>query len=400
MYSVREARRLARRALPPVVFDYVDGGADDEVTMRANAAAFEGVELVPRLGVDVDSPELGTTVLGTELSLPVLLAPCGLVRVMHPDAAGGVARAASRHGTISVLSTVAGTPLEEVAADAVGPLWFQLYATSRAEAEVLVQRARDVGVSALVVTLDTPVLGNRERDVRHGVAPPLRVSHHNAVNLGYQVLSRPTWVWRLARQGIRVRGNTAPRPGRTVGEREAAGPTVGAVAIAASPFRWEDVEWLRTQWDGPLVVKGILSPRDARRAVAAGADGVIVSNHGGRQLDGAPATLRVLPSVVEAVGSETEVLLDGGVRRGAHVVAALALGARAVLIGRPYLYGLAVAGAAGVEQILSVLRVEMARTMALLGCPSVHDLSPQWIRNAPAMSAAEPLRNPTGTVRQ
>ncbi|HXW31893.1 MAG TPA: alpha-hydroxy acid oxidase [Acidimicrobiales bacterium] len=389
IYSIGEARRLAKRVLPPVVFDYVDGGADDEVTMRANTAAFEEVDLVPRLGIDVGSPELRTTVLGSELSMPILLAPCGLVRVMHPDAAGGVARAAARHGTISVLSTVAGTPLEEVAAEAAGPLWFQLYATNRAEAEGLVERAAVAGAGAIVVTLDTPVLGNRERDVRHRVAPPLRVSPHNAVHLGYQVLSRPAWVWRLARQGVRVRGSSHRRPAESAGERAAAGPTVGAVAMAASPFRWEDVEWLRAQWQGPLVVKGILSPEDARRAAGAGADGVIVSNHGGRQLDGAPATLRVLPAVVEAVGSETEVLMDGGVRRGAHVVAALALGARAVLVGRPYMYGLAVAGAAGVEQILSVLRGEMARTMALLGCPSVHDLDPSWLRQPNTAEGAE-----------
>jgi L-lactate dehydrogenase (cytochrome) len=376
--SVREAQRLARRVLPRVVFDYIDGGADDERTLRANEDAFGDIAFVPHMGVDVGTPELATTVLGTPVSLPVLLAPCGLVRIMHPDSAPGVARAAQRQGTISVLSTVAGASVEEVAAAAPGPLWFQLYAAGgRREAEGLVERARSAAVAALVITIDTPVLGNRERDVRNGVSPPLRVTPSNAVHLGPQVLSRPAWLLRLARDGVRV--SRAPRAAPAPAD---AGPTVGAVAMAASPFTWEDVAWLRDRWTAPLVVKGVLTGADARRAVDAGADAVVVSNHGGRQLDGAPATLRVLPEIVAAVGGDAEVLLDGGIRRGGDIVKALALGARAVLVGRPYLYGLAVAGESGVDRVLTVLRAEMARTLSLLGCRSAAELDTGWVQPA------------------
>jgi len=370
--NIADARRRARRVLPPVVFDYVDGGADDEHTMRNNEAAFAEMAFVPRMALDIGVPQLGTTVLGTPLSMPVLLAPCGLVRVIHPDAGPGVARAATRQGTVSVLSTVAGSPLEDVTAASSGPLWFQLYSSGgRGEAEALVDRARAGAVRALVVTVDTPVLGNRERDVRHGVRPPLRVSGHNAIHLGPQVLSRPAWTVRLARDGLKMA--RAPRGTETVAT---------ATAMAASPFHWDDVEWLRTIWPAPLVVKGILTADDARRAVQAGADAVIVSNHGGRQLDGAPAALRALPDVAAAVGTDAEVLMDGGVRRGGDVVKALASGARAVLIGRPYLYGLAVAGEPGVERVLEVLRTEMVRTLALMGCASVEDLGPDWVQPA------------------
>ena len=369
--NVTDGRRRARRVLPPVVFDYIDGGADDECTMQANEAAFADLVFVPRMAVDTGVPQLATTVLGSPVSMPVLLAPCGLVRVIHPDAGPGVARAAANQGTLCVLSTVAGSSLEDVVASSSGPLWFQLYASGgRSELEVLVDRARAGAVRALVITIDTPVLGNRERDVRHGVTPPLRVTTHNAVHLGPQVLSRPKWTLRMVRDGLKLAG--APRPDATV--------SADATAMTGSPFTWDDVEWLRASWSGSLVVKGLLTADDARRAVQAGADAVVVSNHGGRQLDGAPATIRALPEVVSAVGGDAEVLMDGGVRRGGDVVKALALGARAVLVGRPYLYGLAVAGEAGVERVLDILRVEMARTLALMGCASVHELGPDSVQ--------------------
>jgi len=370
--NVADGRRRARRVLPRVVFDYIDGGADDERTMGNNEASFAEVAFVPRMALHVGVPQLGTTVLGTPLSMPILLAPCGLVRVVHPDAGPGVARAAARYGTVSVLSTVAGSPLEEVVASSAGPLWFQLYSgAGRGEAEALVDRARAAQVQALVVTIDTPVLGNRERDLRHGVSPPLRVSAHNAIHLGPQVLSRPAWTVRLARDGLKMA--RAPRGTET---------SAGATAMTGSPFHWDDIEWLRTIWPAALAVKGILTADDARRAVQAGADAVIVSNHGGRQLDGAPAALRALPAVVGAMGADAEVLMDGGIRRGSDVVKALALGARAVLIGRPYLYGLAVAGELGVERVLEVLRVELVRTLSLMGCASVGDLGPEWVQSA------------------
>ena len=378
--NVADARRLARRRVPKVVFDYVDGGADDEVAMRRNEAAFSEVTLRPKMGTGCVDPELGTEVLGTALALPVVLAPCGLVRLLHPDGAAGAARAAAERGTVSVLSTVAGSTLEEVVGDAKVPMWFQLYAAGGLpEAESLCDRARAAGIDLLMVTVDTPILGNRTRDVHNGVAPPLRVDARNAVPLGAQVLLRPRWAVQLAATGIRLSTSGAGP----------AGHGSGMLTGVASPFTWSDVARLRARWPGHLVVKGVLTGDDARRAVDAGADAVVVSNHGGRQLDGAPATLRVLPEVVQALGGRVPVLVDSGVRRGAHVVAALALGARAVMIGRPYLFGLAAAGERGVARVLEVLETEMRRTMILLGCPSVADLGPEWV-GGPSWERAMP----------
>ena len=370
MHSVADARRAARRRLPRVVFDYVDGAADDELAMRRNEDAFRSIVFRTQMASGNTDPKLGVTVLGKALDFPVLLAPCGLVRLLHPDGAAGVARAATSRGTVSVLSAVAGSPVEEVAEQSKVPVWFQLYAAGGLrEADAVCERAAGAGVEVLVVTVDTPTLGNRERDIRNGVAPPLRVDTHNAVPLGFQVLARPRWAAQLAATGLRLTRRGAGLPGHGG----------GLLSSVASPFSWDDVVHLRRRWNGPFVVKGILTGEDARRAVASGADAVIVSNHGGRQLDGAPATLDALPGVVGAVGDDAQVLVDGGVRRGSHVVAALALGARAVLVGRPYLFALAAAGEGGVERILDILRAEMRRTMVLMGCPSAEALCPDWL---------------------
>jgi isopentenyl diphosphate isomerase/L-lactate dehydrogenase-like FMN-dependent dehydrogenase len=380
LHSVADARQRARRVLPRVVFDYVDGGAEDEVTMAENERAFRELAFRPRMAVGVAEPDLGTTVLGTELSFPVLLAPCGLVRLLHPDGAAGAGRAAAGRGTIWVLSTVAGATLESVA-DAGGHRWFQLYAPGgRDEAATMLERAESAGYEALVVTVDTPALGNRERDVRNGVAPPLRLDARTAIALGPQVLARPRWALRMMRDGVSLFGRPRPAGGGDLAKRDNGIGAAGAVSMLASPFSWDDVAWIRQRWTRPLVVKGVLSAEDARLAAGAGADAVVVSNHGGRQLDGAPATARVLPEVVAAVGGQTEVLVDGGIRRGGDVLKALALGARAVLVGRAYLYGLAAAGQGGVEQILDALRSEMTRDMRLLGCSSVAELDASWLR--------------------
>ncbi|MDA8071092.1 MAG: alpha-hydroxy acid oxidase [Actinomycetota bacterium] len=368
--NVADARRFARRALPRVVFDYIDGAADDERTMHANESAFDDVALVPRMAVGGETPDLTTSVLGTSLSLPVLLAPCGLVRLMHPDGAVGVARAAAHAGTVSVLSTVAGSPVDEVAPAAPGLLWFQLYAPGgRRGAEPLLAKVAEAGVEVLVVTVDTPALGNRERDRRNGVASPLRIDARNAARLGPQILARPGWVYAMARSGIRF------SPAHSV-------DGFSMLSMASSPFRWDDIAWLREQWPGKLVVKGVVAAADAAAAAERGADAVVVSNHGGRQLDGSVATLHALPAVVAAVGTRVEVLFDGGIRRGTHVAKALALGATAVMIGRPYLWGLAAGGEAGVAQVLASLRRELAQTLLLAGCPSVGDLDRSWITPA------------------
>jgi isopentenyl diphosphate isomerase/L-lactate dehydrogenase-like FMN-dependent dehydrogenase len=367
IFNVEDARREAKRSIPRVVFDYIDGGAEDEVTMEQNVAGFRELAFRPRMAVGVESPDLATTIFGTPLAMPVLLAPAGLVRLMHPDGAAGAARAGAAAGIVSVLSTVAGSAPEDVAAAAPGPKWFQLYKLGGLDAaDELVERARTSGYEGLVITVDTNVLGRRERDLRHGISVPLRVGVSQALRIGPQMAARPKWAYAYARSQM---------------ERKRAGGDAHNVPdMDHSPYTWSDIEHFRARWNGPLLVKGVLTGDDAKRAVQAGADGVIVSNHGGRQLEGAPATVRVLPEVVEAVGTQAVVLLDGGVRRGGDVVKALALGASAVLIGRAYLYGLAAGGEAGVARILKLLQTEMARTMALLGCPSVSALDRGWLR--------------------
>jgi L-lactate dehydrogenase (cytochrome) len=390
--NVSDARRIAKRTLPGVVFDYIDGAADDETTMRANESSFDDVVFRPRMCLDVRTPDLKTTVLGIPVSMPLLLAPTGLVRIMHPDGAIGAARAAASRGTLSVLSTVAGSPIEDVAPHAPGTVWFQLYASGgRPDADKALDRAEAQGVDVLVVTIDTPALGNRERDRHHGVSSPLRIDARNAVHLGPQVLLRPAWALRMARDGVstirgarvHVAGSNEGAPAKAAGAvRAARAPQAkgfSMLKMVASPFSWADIAYLRGRWKGKLVVKGLLSGSDARLAADNGADAVIISNHGGRQLDGAPATFRVLPEVAEAVGDRIEVLLDSGVRRGSHVVKAVALGARAVLIGRPYLYALAAGGQPGIEHMLDLFHEEISRTMVLLGCPSVSELSPEWV---------------------
>ena len=405
--NVADARRLARRTLPRAVFDYIDGGAEDEVTMAENERAFRDVTFRPRMATRADVPDLTTTVLGTEISLPLLLAPCGLAGLMHPDGALGAARAAKRAGTVSVLSTVAGTPPEGLAREP-GPRWFQLYAADRRIADALIRRAAASGFEALVVTVDTPALGKRERDARNGWAgSSLKLNLRTAARLGPQVAVRPRWAIRmLGRTLATLRQPSTSGPVRDSGNGQGASGTsptgpdavaapspsqdstvaptravssAGAVAMLASPFAWDDIAWMRERWTGSLLVKGVLSGDDAVRSADAGADAVIVSNHGGRQLEGAPASLRVLPEVVDAAGSRLEVLLDGGVRRGGDVAKAVALGARAVLIGRPYLYALAAAGEAGVERMLEIFRADLTRTLTLMGCHSVSDLDRTWI---------------------
>ena len=377
--NVADARRLAKRVLPRVVYDYVDGAADDEITMAENERAFRAIAFRPRMGVDAGEPELSTSVLGTAVSFPVLLAPCGLVRLMHPDGAAGAGRAAHKAGTVWVLSSVAGATLESVA-DVPGHRWFQLYSSGgRDEAGSIIDRAEHAGYEALVVTIDTPALGNRERDSRNGVRPPLRLDAHTAIALGPQVLARPRWVWRMLRSGVSMLGKPPAGASDAETQPRTGVAAAGAISMLASPFTWADIEWMRGRWKKPLLVKGVLTGQDAVRAAEAGADAVIVSNHGGRQLDGAPATVRVLPEVVDAVSGRAEVLLDGGVRRGADVIKAVALGAKAVLVGRPYLYGLAAEGESGVERILEILRSEMARSMRLLGCASVAELDRSYV---------------------
>ncbi len=373
--NIDELRTRARRKLPRAVFDFIDGAAEDEVTLRRNRAAFERYALIPRVGVDVSSIDLATTVLGKPLAAPLILAPTGLCGMATSRGEIPAARAAVEAGVVFTASCMSAVTLEEIPAEAPGDHWFQLYVwRDREITRGLVERAQAEGYKALLVTLDTPVLGQRERDLRNGATIPPRITLRSALD----TVRRPRWLWSIAR-GPRVQfaNVVAARPATALSPF-ALSPLVNS--LFDPTVTWRDLEWLRALWKGPLAVKGVMCATDARLAIEHGADAVIVSNHGGRQLDSAPASLDALPEVVEAVGARAEVIFDGGVRRGTDLAKALALGARACMIGRPYLYGLAVAGQAGVASVIQMLTSELRRTLALMGCTRVSDLTRDCLR--------------------
>jgi isopentenyl diphosphate isomerase/L-lactate dehydrogenase-like FMN-dependent dehydrogenase len=319
---------------------------------------------------------MSTTLFGQRISFPVLTAPCGGMKLVHPDGDIGVARAAASAGTMHVASSVSGFSLEEIAQGSPSQHWFQLYRfRGREGMENLVTRAKAAGYKAIVATLDTQVVSKRERDWRNGFSYSMRPNLANVLKLGPQLAPRPFWIARYVRDGMPFQvANTAAMA------RDGVPMLLSEMGRGAtSSPTWEEVAWVRDNFDGPVLVKGVLTADDCRRALDLGCDGVVVSNHGGRQLDGVPATIQVLPEIVAAVGDRMEILLDGGVRRGSDVLKALALGARAVLIGRPYVWGLALGGQDGVAHMLELLRAEMKRSMQLMGCESVHDLDHSWV---------------------
>ena len=373
--NIEDLRELARRRVPKIVFDYIDGGADGEFTMRENRSAFDRVTFRPRHAVKIEDCNLRTPLLGHELSMPVLLAPVGYLRVMHPDGELAAARAAGNAGTACILSTVSGHRLEDVKAASTGPVWYQLYLTGgRAAAEAALNRAGAAGYTVLVITIDSTVIGLRESEVRSGMEQLLRGSLWSQIPFVPQVLSRPRWLTRFV-----LDGGLPDMPNIVDTERGVLKVRDAHTAIKRTAFSWDDMAWIRALWKGPIVVKGVLTGDEARKSVDYGAAAVVVSNHGGRQLDSVPATLQVLPEIVEAVKDQAEVLLDSGIRRGSDVVKAICLGARAVLAGRAYVYGLAAAGEAGVTRALEILRADLERTLRLLGCPSISALDRSYV---------------------
>jgi L-lactate dehydrogenase (cytochrome) len=373
--SIEDFRPLARRRLPKAVFDYLDGGAEGEFTLRENCRAFEDVTFRPRHAVALPHCDLRARVLGFDLSLPFLLAPVGYSRLMHPDGEVAAARAAGAAGTAYILSTISGHRLEDVRAASSGPVFYQLYLLGgREAAEAAIGRARAAGFSALVVTIDTAVAGMRERDHRNGMKELLTGDLFEKAPFVSQVLVRPRWLIGFWLDGGLSKLENVVIPGK--GPMELV--DVNA-ALASSAVTWADLRWIRALWSGPIVIKGVLTGEDARRAIDAGAAAIVVSNHGGRQLDYLPATLRALPEVVEAAKGQVEVLLDGGIRRGTDIVKAICLGARAVLCGRAYAYGLAAAGEAGIARAMEILRVDLERTLKLLGCASIAELDPSYV---------------------
>ncbi len=358
-FNIAELRRRARQRLPRMLFDFVDGGAEDELTLRRNTEAFAQISLVPRMLRPTPECDLHTEVTGTQLALPVIVAPTGLSGMLWPHGELATARACERAGTLMTLSHASTCSLEEAAAATPAAKWYNVLTyRDRGLTRELVERATAAGYRGLCYTVDLQTMGQRERDIRNGFTVPPRLTPAAAFDL----LRHAGWMWRMRETPRLSMKNYARGAMRDLSTLAAQMHT-----LIGADIGWDELEWVRSLWSGPLIVKGLLHPHDARHAVAAGADAIVVSNHGGRQLDGAQAAIEALPAVVDGVGGDAAVLLDGGIRRGSDVLKAIALGARACLIGRAHLYGLAADGEAGVLRALDILREEMQRAMALGG---------------------------------
>jgi L-lactate dehydrogenase (cytochrome) len=369
--TTEDFRRLARRRTPRAVFEYVDGAAERETSLQRDVAAFDAVEFRPRVLRDVAAVDTGTTVLGAPVDFPVVLGPTGFTRMMRAEGEPAVARAAGRAGVPYALSTMGTTSVEDLAdAAAATDRWFQLYLwKDRPRSKELLARASAAGFRTLVLTVDVPVAGARLRDVYNGLTVPPRLSARTLADMA----RHPRWVLDAL--------TTEPLSFASLGAADELATLINTVFDPTATVA--DVAWLREQWQGPIVVKGVMRVDDAKDLVAAGADGIAVSNHGGRQLDRAPVPLRALPDVVDAVGDNAEVYLDGGIRSGADVAAAVALGARAAFVARPYLYALMAAGEPGVDHLLTLLRTDYARTLQLLGATATDQLDRDLVRLLP-----------------
>ena len=368
--NVADMRRIARRRVPRGVFDYVDGGAEDERTLRANSDDFGRITFRPRVLRDVAGVDPASTLLGRPMPIPVVLSPTGFTRILCPDGELAVARAAGRAGLPYTLSTLGTRSIEEVAAVDPGPKWFQVYVwRDRGLVQELVDRARAAGYEALVLTVDNAVFGRRERDHRRGFTLPPQIGPATLIDGALH----PEWTWRFVRaEPIRFANVT----GQAVGDGSDAVSLHEYIDTQFDPtMSWSDLEWLRDRWSGPLVVKGIQTVDDAVLAAEVGVQAVMLSNHGGRQLDTAPTPISLVAPVTDAVGGTLEVICDGGIRRGSDIVKALALGATAVGIGRAYLYALAAAGEPGVDHLLDLLTTDITRTLALLGVTDIPSLT-------------------------
>ncbi len=386
--NISELRALARRRVPGVVFDYVDGAAWDEVTAERNQVDLRRLAVMPRVLTGTAAVELSTTVLGRPVEVPLLGAPTGMTGIVHHDGEIGVARAVHAAGSLYVLSSVGSCGPEEVAAHSPGPKWFQLYVSGdRGYVRELIGRARSAGYLALVVTVDVQRAGGRERDRRNGFTLPPRVTARSLA----QGLACPRWSIDFVRRP-KFLSEAARRSRASIRAQPGSGkPTLTAMINSQFDPRlsWSDISWLQEQWEGPIVLKGVLRPQDAQQAARLGIAGVIVSNHGGRQLDHAPSTISALPAVLEAVGSEIEVYMDGGIRRGVDVLKALALGARACLSGRALVYGLGAGGEAGARRAMDLLVEELRLAMTLAGCGSVRELDRTWLMSTPEPERSE-----------
>ncbi len=373
--NVADFRRLAKRRLPAPVFHYMDGGADDELTLARNTDAFSDYELLPSQLSDVSTVDMKTTLFGQQIDWPVMISPTGASRLFHAGGEPAVARSAERFGTIYSLSTLGTTTIEDVASAANCPMLYQLYIfKDRALTEEWLERCKAAGYVAIALTVDTPVAGNRERDFVYGFSAPPRSRLRQIASF----LAHPYWLYRAVvakdLEMVNITSSEAAAKAIEAGIRRFIDEQL------ERSLTWQDVEWLRSRWDGALVVKGVQTVEDCRKAVDAGASAVMLSNHGGRQLESAPAPVDCIAAVADALRDRLEIICDGGIRRGNHVVKALALGANACSIGRGYLYALAAGGEAGVERALTLLRAEVERTMALAGCNSIDKLGRAYVQ--------------------
>ena len=369
-FNINDLRKVAKGRLPAALFGYIDGGSDDERTLRGNTLAFDQHDLLQRALVDVSQIDLSTTVLGKKIDWPVICAPTGMTRMFHYQGEKAVAREAARMGTFYSLSTLSTTSIEDVGAETDGPKMFQVYVhRDRELSREFVQRAKDAKFDALCLTVDLPAHGNRERDLRTGITLPPKLTVKSILD----ALIHPAWVYRYLTTDSIVLANVEHKI------KEGTGEVSNLLQYVANQFdptvSWKDAEWLMSEWEGPFVLKGIMSVEDAKKAVAIGASAIVISNHGGRQLDSSPAPFEVLPEIVDAVGGKIEIILDGGIRRGTHVLKAMALGANACMIGRPYLYGLAAGGQPGVARALDLLRTEIELDMKLMGCRNMSEVN-------------------------
>jgi L-lactate dehydrogenase (cytochrome) len=375
--TIEDLRRAARRRLPRALFDYIDGGAEGEVTLRDNQADFQRYRFRPRALVDVSRRDQSTTVLGIPIDSPLILAPTGFTGMVWPRGEAVAARAAGRKGVIYTASTMSICSMEEIAEAATGPIFYQLYVwRDREIVRMLIERAKAAGYRALMVTVDTPVLGQRERDVRSGLVLPPRLTAMSVLD----TLRRVSWL-----RGFLT--HSRPTFGNFVGISNVSHDAISLATFTTRQFSasigWDDIEWYRSLWPGPIALKGIMSPEDARLAAERGIEAIIVSNHGGRQLDHAPSPIAALPEIVDAVDGRAEVILDGGVRRGSDVVKAIALGARACMIGKAFNYGVAALGERGVELAIDILQKEIDRALALVGRPTLAALDRSAVRLRP-----------------
>ena len=374
--NLMDFRCLARRRLPAPVFHYMDGGADDEITLRRNVAAFNDYELLPSQLTDVSRIDLRTTLFGRDVDWPVMISPTGASKLFHAEGEPAVARAAAKFGMVYSLSTLGTSSIEDIASASNGPKLYQLYIfKDRGLTEEWITRCKASGYAALALTVDLPVPGNRERDLVQGFAMPPR----SRVRQVFSFARHPGWLYRavIKKDLDMVNITSSEQAARAV----AAGVRNFIDDELERSLTWRDVEWLAERWGGPLVIKGVQTVADCRKAVDAGATAVMISNHGGRQLDSAPAPIDCIAAIADALRDRLEIICDGGIRRGNHVVKALALGANACSIGRGYLYALAADGQNGVERALGLLRAELERTMALVGCNATQELSTQFVRH-------------------